>query len=195
MDRRGFETVEEMNQYMIDQWNSRVRPNDEVVILGDFSWGNAWQTTCLLKDLNGTKFLIRGNHDLYLKDRKFDQSLFGWVKDYAELRDNNRKVVLSHYPMVCYNGQYRRDEKGQPKTWMLYGHIHNTHDQQLIDAYADLVATKKHAAIGSDEQLPIPLQMINVFCQRSDYVPLTLDEWIELEAKRRAKPDQPATEE
>ena len=35
MDQRGFETVEEMNEYMISQWNSRVRKNDEVVILGD----------------------------------------------------------------------------------------------------------------------------------------------------------------
>ena len=30
MDQRGFETVEEMNEYMISQWNSRVRKNDEV---------------------------------------------------------------------------------------------------------------------------------------------------------------------
>ena len=36
MDCRGFETVEAMDEYMIRQWNSRVRPGDEVVILGDF---------------------------------------------------------------------------------------------------------------------------------------------------------------
>ena len=36
MDRRGFESGEAMNEYMIKQWNSRVRPGDEVVILGDF---------------------------------------------------------------------------------------------------------------------------------------------------------------
>lgn len=35
MDHRGFDTVEEMNEYMINRWNSRVRRNDEVVILGD----------------------------------------------------------------------------------------------------------------------------------------------------------------
>ena len=34
MDKRPFSTVEEMNQYMIDQWNSRVKPDDEVIILG-----------------------------------------------------------------------------------------------------------------------------------------------------------------
>ena len=41
MDNRGFDTVEEMNEYMIKQWNSKVRKNDEVVILGDFSFGKA----------------------------------------------------------------------------------------------------------------------------------------------------------
>ena len=35
MDRRGFSSGEEMDQYMIRQWNSRVRHGDEVVILGD----------------------------------------------------------------------------------------------------------------------------------------------------------------
>ena len=38
MDRRGFESVEAMNEYMLRQWNRKVRKNDEVVILGDLSW-------------------------------------------------------------------------------------------------------------------------------------------------------------
>ena len=44
MDRRNFGSVEEMNDYMIARWNAKVRPRDEVVILGDFSMGNAAQT-------------------------------------------------------------------------------------------------------------------------------------------------------
>ena len=32
MDQRGFEDIEQMNEYMIDQWNSKVRKNDEVVV-------------------------------------------------------------------------------------------------------------------------------------------------------------------
>ena len=35
MDQRGFASLEEMNEYMIEQWNQKVRKNDEVVILGD----------------------------------------------------------------------------------------------------------------------------------------------------------------
>lgn len=186
MDKRGFDSVEEMNECMIEQWNSRVRKNDDVIILGDFSWGNAQQTTEILKRLKGRKYLIRGNHDLYLKDKDFDQNQFVWVKDYAELHDNKRKVILSHYPIVCYNRQYRRDANGEAKTWMLYGHIHNTQDQDLIDAYGELVRKKGHISIVTGEREEIPFQMINCFCQRSDYVPLTLDEWIEKEHERMA---------
>ena len=41
MDNRGFATVEEMNEYMIEKWNAKVRNKDEVFILGDLSYGNA----------------------------------------------------------------------------------------------------------------------------------------------------------
>ena len=36
MDKRGFESVESMNEYMIKQWNSVVKRGDDVIILGDF---------------------------------------------------------------------------------------------------------------------------------------------------------------
>ena len=51
MDRRGFESVEAMNEYMLQQWNRKVRKNDEVVILGDLSWGKAEETNELLERL------------------------------------------------------------------------------------------------------------------------------------------------
>ena len=38
MDKRGFESVEQMNEYMIEKWNAKINKNDEVIILGDFSW-------------------------------------------------------------------------------------------------------------------------------------------------------------
>ena len=76
MDKRGFASVEEMNEYMIKKWNNKVRPQDEIVILGDFSMGKGVETNELLDRLNGIKFLIEGNHDKYLDDRKFDRSKF-----------------------------------------------------------------------------------------------------------------------
>ncbi|MDO4467332.1 MAG: metallophosphoesterase family protein [Bacillota bacterium] len=186
MDCRGFSSVEEMNAYMIEQWNKKVRKNDEVVILGDFSWGTAQQTQEVLDQLQGKLYLIVGNHDRFLDDKKFDASRFVWIKQYAELNENRRKVILSHYPIACYNGQYRKDEDGNPKTYMLHGHIHKTQDQQLMDTFEEYVKNQTHEAIGGGIE-HIPCHFINCFCMYSDYQPMTFDEWLELDKKRKNK--------
>lgn len=181
MDNRGFSSEEEMNEYMINQWNSRVRHGDEVVVLGDFSLGNGEQTNGILQRLKGRKYLVEGNHDHnFLKDKKFNQNLFKWIKPYAELNDDRRKVILCHYPIMCYNGQYKRTEDDVPRTWMLYGHVHNTHDVDSVEAYINYVKTHHVLSVREKESRPAPCQMINCFCMNSDYVPLTLDEWISL---------------
>ena len=184
MDCRSFDDVEEMNEYMISQWNKKVRKNDEVIILGDLSWGNCQQTQEILDRLKGKLFMIRGNHDYFLDEKNFDSSQFGWIRNYKELNDNRRKVVLSHYPIACYNGQYRKDANGQAKTYMLHGHIHATQDQVLLDRYQDMVIHTQHRSISGNMET-IPCQLINCFCMYSDYMPMTLDEWIEIDKKRR----------
>ena len=75
MDRRGFAGVEEMNAYMLQRWNEKVRENDEVMILGDLSWGKAEETNELLGKLNGRLYLIQGNHDRFLKNMDYNQSV------------------------------------------------------------------------------------------------------------------------
>ena len=116
MDKRGFESVEAMNEYMLRRWNHKVRMNDEVVILGDLSAGSAEETNRLLDRLNGRLYLILGNHDQFLVDKHYNSARFEWIKPYEELNDNKRKVVLCHYPIMCYNGQYLLDKDGNPRT-------------------------------------------------------------------------------
>ena len=70
---------------------------------------------------------------------------------------------------------------------MLYGHVHNTYDEVLINQFQKMTREAKRTMIGSEELRLIPCNMINCFCMYSDYVPLSLDEWIELDAKRREK--------
>lgn len=183
MDRRGFESVEAMNEYMLRQWNRKVRKNDEVVILGDLSWGKAEETNELLERLNGRLYLIQGNHDRFLKNKDYNAGRFVWIKPYEELQDNKRKVILCHYPIMCYNGQYRVDENGNPKVYMLYGHVHDTQDQRLLERFQAI--TRETASVSPDgKKRQIPCNMINCFCMYSDYVPLTLDEWIACEKRR-----------
>ncbi len=49
-------------QYMIDKWNEKIKPDDEVLHLGDFGW---WKKSIseITSKLNGKKTIIRGNHD------------------------------------------------------------------------------------------------------------------------------------
>lgn len=188
MDRRGFESEEAMNEYMIKQWNGRVRPVDEVVILGDFCLShNANEVNTLLSRLNGKKYLVVGNHDKYLDNKNFDRDSFVWISNYKELKDNKRKIILSHYPLMCYNGQYMINKEGEAKTYMLYGHVHNTFDEYLINEHIKQLEKFKRTVKGSSDMVSIPCQMINCFCMFSDYVPLTLDEWIQLDKTRREK--------
>ena len=185
MDCRGFSDVEQMNDHMISKWNSRVKPKDEVVILGDLSLGTAEETNQILKRLNGALYLIEGNHDRYLKKSEFHRERFVWIKPYAEMRDNGRKVVLSHYPVFCYNGQYHRNKSGEPTTYMLYDHVHDTMDEQLVRKFCDITKQTMRKSKYDEEPQSIPCNMINCFCMYSDYIPLSLDEWIE-NAKQRS---------
>ena len=188
MDRRGFESVDAMNEYMIRQWNSRVRPGDEVVILGDFCLSrDTAEVNTLIRRLMGKKYLIIGNHDKYLENKQFDRNAFKWIEHYKELNDNKRKIILSHYPIMCYNGQYRRNGEGEPKVYMLYGHVHNTFDEYIVNEHIKQISRHKRTVRDSSDMVSIPCQMINCFCMFSDYVPLTLDEWIELDRTRRTK--------
>lgn len=191
MDRRGFASVEEMNEYMIAKWNKKVRKNDDVVIIGDLSWGNVQETDALLQRLKGKLYLVCGNHDRFVNDKKMNPDRFKWIKHYAELSDNRRKVVLCHYPIMCYNGQYRVDEKGEPKAYMLYGHVHDTQDERLIEQFQE-ITRKTMITDAQGNERSIPCNMINCFCKFSDYEPLTLDEWIVCDKRRRGGKEKKA---
>lgn len=194
MDCRGFSSADAMNAYIVDQWNHKVKPGDEVIILGDVSLGTAEQTGSILRCLNGKLFLIEGNHDHFVRHRKFDTDVFEWIKPYEELRDHKRKVILCHYPVFCYNGQYRRGPDGTPLTYMLYGHVHNTRDEVLVNEFINRTAQTSYQSKYAKEPEQIPCQMINCFCMFSDYTPLTLDEWIKVDRQRRAGMDCPEYE-
>ena len=184
---RPFTNADEMDATLIKNWNNKVARSDTVYIVGDFLFRAKRPAEEYLSELKGKKHLIIGNHDRYLENRDFDRRQFKWIEHYKELNDNKRKIILSHYPIMCYNGQYRRNGEGEPKVYMLYGHVHNTFDEYIVNEHQKRIGQYKRPVRGSDELVGIPCQMINCFCMFSDYVPLTLDEWIRLDKKRRVK--------
>lgn len=184
MDGRGFDNLHEMHEYMIHQWNQKVTNNDEVFVLGDLSFGKGIQTWNIINRLNGKIYLVEGNHDnFYLDDPDFVDN-FEDVISYGEYEDGNRKVIVCHYPIPFYNKQFSRLNDRSFMTYMLYGHLHNTYDEYLLHQSIRLCESQPRLnARGYEETTPF--NMINTFCVFSDYVPLSLYEWILVDERRR----------
>lgn len=71
---RPFETIEEMNEILISNFNSCVKKSDTVYILGDIAYRmSVTDVNQMNSKLNGKKILCKGNHD-----KKYDEALFGW---------------------------------------------------------------------------------------------------------------------
>lgn len=62
-ERRGFATVEDMNECIVRDWNARVQPGDTVYHLGDLSFAGYERTAAIVKRLNGHIHIVPGNHD------------------------------------------------------------------------------------------------------------------------------------
>ena len=123
---RGFKTVEEMNEAIINNWNKVVGKDDFVFHLGDFSVGGAAEWTSLLDRLNGRIFLVLGNHDMNNVDQGF-MKRFEEVSMQMLISVGKQRIYLNHYPFLCYGGAYRG-------TWELFGHVHSGPCRSGLDA-------------------------------------------------------------
>lgn len=119
---RPFDSVEQMNEHIITQWNSVIQPHDLVYHLGDFALGKKAEIKGKLDQLNGHIHLLKGNHDSEATT-KLDR--FVWVKDMYELKvpdeemDVTQVLVLCHYPIESWNHRAHG-------AWHLHGHCHGT---------------------------------------------------------------------
>lgn len=167
-DSRPFSSVEEMNEELIKRWNKKVKSGDIVYCLGDMFWkGNCEFVQNTLNRLNGQVILIKGNHDRWLHNSG-NKKLLAAVKDYDDIKvtlqnGEVKRCVLSHYPIHFYNGHYHN-------TIMLYGHVHNTHEYQLVKQYAKWLNENE-----------CPVEMYNVGTMLWNYEPVTLDEILEVD--------------
>jgi calcineurin-like phosphoesterase family protein len=116
-DRPFIDSIE-MNNYIIDKWNSKVNKNDEVYHLGDFAFAPSHKIESLLSELNGRIYLIYGNHDKEIKKNKSLQNKFIWCKDYYLFKLKDLRIVLFHYPIAVWDRQHH-------DSLHFYGHIHN----------------------------------------------------------------------
>ena len=163
-DNRPFKDIEEHDRILIKNWNDVVGIDDDVWVLGDFSWHNATKTIEIFKQLNGNKHLCIGNHDKKLLKNKDIRDLFVEIVDYKEIQtDNNHGIVLSHYPIPCFNNHYYG-------WYHLYGHVHSSFEWNMMERIKFEMATLYNK----------PCYMYNVGCMipYMEYRPKTLEEII-----------------
>ena len=111
-ENRPFQTVQGMNEQLTLRWNTAVDKDDVVYVLGDF--GADGREKEILVKLNGTKFLVKGNHDIqtngYYREAGFEE-----VYDKPVILDGF--WILSHEPLyVNANMPYAN----------IFGHVHNS---------------------------------------------------------------------
>lgn len=121
---RPYIDVDEMNQALVDNWNSVVQPNDIVFNLGDISFMGFPRTLEVLRELNGDQTLIFGNHDQRFRKEQNqktlkEEGLIHRFYDYLELKVEGQTICMSHYSMRVWNKMHHG-------SIMLYGHSHGS---------------------------------------------------------------------
>lgn len=113
---RPFDSVDEMNQGLIDNNNSVVGKKDTLYIVGDIAIGaTPLEIANILNQMNGRKILIVGNHDIpFLKHADFT-SCFAEIHHLLSIKLNKQYIQLCHYPLEIW-------DRAHYGSWMLHGH-------------------------------------------------------------------------
>ena len=156
MCNRPFATIEEMNATLIENWNSRVKGNDTVYIIGDMFF-RCKEPEPILRQLKGKKHLILGNHDGSWTQYVTLEAYFESVNTMLETTDGKRGLTICHYPMLSW----RRAKQ----TYMIHGHIHN--DTRMD--FWPLLCARPH--------------VLNAGVDINGFMPVTFEELIENNAR------------
>ena len=156
---RGFSSVEEHNETLIQRWNDVSSTSSTFFHLGDFVFGYNSITTfkniiqkVQFKDL----YVMPGNHNSGWKQVFEEQRGNVWyvsstkrvffVPNYLEVQIEEQLVVLSHFPILSFNGQTNG-------SFCLYGHVHGNLAQNDIGKIYCSAKTKEVTV----EAAPFPI--------------------------------------
>lgn len=111
--QRPFGSVEEMDAAIIARAQARVKPTDDLWVVGDVGMARG-PTEAAFAQIPGRKHLVLGNHDIKPWVKRL-----GWasIHDLVEVRDGNTLFVVCHYPMITWN-------KARYGAKHLFGHVH-----------------------------------------------------------------------
>lgn len=154
---RGFPNIEEMNETIIQRHNEIVKPEDIVYVLGDLCLGGGSEEMLqknkeLIERLNGTLYIIRGNHDsdnrckMYRSCKNVKQVTAAMYLNYSGYH-----FYLSHYPTLTGNLE---KESLKQMTLNIYGHTH-----QKTNFYEDR-PYMLHCGVDSHDCYPVSIDTI-----------------------------------
>lgn len=112
--KRPFINVWHMNKVLKDNWKALVSNRDLVFHLGDFGFGKYPQIEPVLRELPGTKILLRGNHDRASLTKLREAGFYEVYKNPIEIEIGGQIFKLSHRPTGVEEGQIN-----------LCGHVHD----------------------------------------------------------------------
>jgi calcineurin-like phosphoesterase family protein len=112
---RGFDTTREMDETIIQNFNACVKNSARTFHLGDFTYrGDPKRAAAVLSRLNGSHFLIIGNHD----DAATIQMKWAGTPQYMMMiKEDDTKIFMQHLAARVWYGMH----KG---ALHLYGHSH-----------------------------------------------------------------------
>lgn len=145
---RPFDSVEDMNEAIIANWNEAVSSEDTVYHLGDVALGPWSEWEAVLSRLNGYKILVVGNHERIFKGEKprMQERFATYYDDFFDeihhnLRgvwlDDGTIVDLSHFPYEADHMENARHmEFRLPDTGrtLIHGHTHAEFEKHGQDA-------------------------------------------------------------
>ena len=143
---RGYKDVEDMNAQQVVKFNSKVKPEDTVYILGDCMLNDNEKGMELLKQLNGKKHIILGNHDTNARKKLYED--IAESVSFAEIIKYKKKIFyLSHYLTITAN---TGDEK---PVYNLHGHTHQT---TIFSDYPNCI----HVGVDSWDGYPVSMDTV-----------------------------------
>lgn len=137
-ERTQFATIEEHNKYIVDRYNSIVKDEDTVYILGDIGFGEFNKYKKYLKKLKGHKILIKGNHDWITEREAYEVGFEGFYDHPIYFNDH---IILSHEPA--------REAYLNPYIINVHGHLHHN-PISLKNYYNVNIGDNKYSLIPMD---------------------------------------------
>ena len=163
--KRPWETIEDMDLSLIQNWNSVVKPDDLVFDLGDFAFATNARWKELLSQLNGHHYLILGNHDITRWPGDKIMELFEGVSHQMILKIDGRTVYLNHYPYLCFGGAWRNPENA---VYQLFGHVHSSPNCEGADTdrLVNLFPYQYDVGVDNNNYTPISWEQVKEIIQK-----------------------------